>query len=198
MVTYNVKKINKQIPDEADWLAAETAEIGFSPWEKDFPTKYRSTAKLIDTGAHVAVRLESFEKDPVRLVFDDWGEIWTDSCLEFFFMPDPGTGVYCNFECNANGCMLVGKGSSRKPRERVTPRTGSAEFFSIRPEILEDSWRVTYLIPKSFIGDITEPMGNFYKCQEHFPEKAHFQCWSDIKAEKPDFHRPEFFGRIVF
>lgn len=197
MGEYVVSKIGKKAPEEADWNGAEAAAIDFSPWEKDFPAKYASFAKLIETEDAIFVRLESFEKDPVRRVFDDWGEIWTDSCLEFFFMPDSRTGVYYNFECNANGYMLVGKGTGRKGRERVTPKSGSGEFFHIKTAAVGEAWSVTYRIPKEFIGVIYEPRGNFYKCQEAVPERMHFQCWCDIEAEKPDFHRPEFFGEIV-
>ena len=198
MTVYNVKKIANASPCEADWSAAEVAEIANAPWAADYPAFYASAARLIDTKDSLFVRLESHEEDPVREVYDDWGEIWTDSCLEFFFMPDSRTGVYYNFECNANAYMLVGKGAQRKPRERVTPKTGSREFFDIKAEVIGGIWRVTYAIPKSFIGGIFEPRGNFYKCQERVPERMHFQCWSDIKAEKPDFHRPECFGKIVF
>ncbi len=198
MTVYNVKKIAKALPDEADWAAAETANIACSPWEAAYPAKFVSNAKLMETEDALFVRLTSYESDPVRRVLDDRGEIWTDSCLEFFFMPDSRMGVYYNFECNANACMLVGKGTQRKMRERVTPEGGSKEFFDIKAEVLGDFFRVTYRIPKSFIGGIFEPRGNFYKCQEYLPEKMHFQCWSNIIAEKPDFHKPEYFGIINF
>lgn len=198
MPVYKVKMINSEEPSEADWAAAESARIEFAPWKENYPAFFEATAKLINAKDAIFVRLSSCESDPVRLVFDDWGEIWTDSCLEFFFMPDSRTGVYYNFECNANAFMLVGKGASRKPRERVTPKTGSKEFFDIKTDVSGGCWTVTYRIPKSFVGELFMPRGNFYKCQEHFPEKMHFQCWSDIEAERPDFHRPEFFGEIDF
>ncbi len=198
MPEYIVRKIESSVPCEADWDLAETALIDVAPWEKDYPEKCLSTAKLLATPGGIIVKLTSFEKDPVRQVFDDWGEIWTDSCLEFFFMPDSRTGVYYNFECNANGFMLVGKGNGRKPRERVTPRDGSRSFFSINTENGDDHWSVVYRIPKDYFGEIYRPKGNFYKCQERIPERMHFMCWSRIETEKPDFHRPEFFGDIRF
>ena len=37
-------------------------------------------------------------------------------------------------------------------------------------------------------------MGNFYKCDEN--ANAPFGSWAPIVAPKPDFHRPEYFGRI--
>ena len=49
MGEYVVSKIGKKAPEEADWNGAEAAAIDFSPWEKDFPAKYASFAKLIET-----------------------------------------------------------------------------------------------------------------------------------------------------
>ncbi|HEX8038127.1 MAG TPA: carbohydrate-binding family 9-like protein [Chryseosolibacter sp.] len=43
-----------------------------------------------------------------------------------------------------------------------------------------------------------EPVSkDFYKCGDNLPE-PHFITWNDVKAPKPDFHLPEFFGRINF
>ncbi|WP_350005689.1 carbohydrate-binding family 9-like protein, partial [Phocaeicola dorei] len=38
---------------------------------------------------------------------------------------------------------------------------------------------------------------NFYKCGDEL-QKPHFLSWSPIKIEKPDFHRPDFFGLLEF
>ena len=39
--------------------------------------------------------------------------------------------------------------------------------------------------------------GNFYKCGDHL-QKPHFLSWNPIHVDRPDFHRPEFFGELVF
>jgi hypothetical protein len=38
---------------------------------------------------------------------------------------------------------------------------------------------------------------NFYKCGDE-TETPHFGAWSPVQTPQPDFHRPEFFGRLVF
>jgi hypothetical protein len=38
---------------------------------------------------------------------------------------------------------------------------------------------------------------NFYKCGDE-TEIPHYGAWSEVKTPSPDFHRPEFFGEIVF
>ena len=36
---------------------------------------------------------------------------------------------------------------------------------------------------------------NFYKCGDKTAH-PHFLSWSPVSTEKPDFHRPEFFGEL--
>ncbi|MCK7480493.1 MAG: carbohydrate-binding family 9-like protein [Candidatus Moduliflexus flocculans] len=38
---------------------------------------------------------------------------------------------------------------------------------------------------------------NFYKCGDE-TEFPHYGAWSPVETPAPDFHRPEFFGEIVF
>ena len=42
-----------------------------------------------------------------------------------------------------------------------------------------------------------ETMGNFYKCASG-SSQPHYLSWNPINTEKPDFHRPDFFGKIIF
>ncbi len=38
---------------------------------------------------------------------------------------------------------------------------------------------------------------NFYKCGDKL-RTPHFLSWNKIEIEKPDFHRPDFFGELHF
>ncbi len=38
---------------------------------------------------------------------------------------------------------------------------------------------------------------NFYKCGDE-TAVPHYGAWSPIDTPQPDFHRPEFFGEVVF
>ena len=38
---------------------------------------------------------------------------------------------------------------------------------------------------------------NFYKCGDEL-QTPHFLSWNPINIEKPDFHRPDFFGSLEF
>lgn len=71
-------------------------------------------------------------------------------------------------------------------------------------KIGECTWEVALLIPYKvfFKHAITRLDGmsiraNFYKCGDEL-QKPHFLSWNPIKIEKPDFHRPDFFGLLEF
>ena len=38
---------------------------------------------------------------------------------------------------------------------------------------------------------------NFYKCGDE-TQKPHYLSWNPVKTSKPDFHRPEYFGKLIF
>lgn len=63
------------------------------------------------------------------------------------------------------------------------------------------NWELVIALPFDLIGidkekfpiDIT---GNFYKCASA-TSMPHYLSWAPILTESPDFHRPEFFGKII-
>jgi hypothetical protein len=75
---------------------------------------------------------------------------------------------------------------------------------SISEKSGEFSWTLTLAIPLTvFIHhDIKELKGrifraNFYKCGDKLTV-PHYLSWNPVGAEKPDFHRPEYFGLLKF
>ena len=61
---------------------------------------------------------------------------------------------------------------------------------------LEGSFNV-FFKHSDFLPDGKEITANFYKCGDDLTV-PHFVSWNPIKTEKPDFHRPEFFGKLKF
>lgn len=135
--------------------------------------------------------------------------VYQDSCVEFFISFDRVN--YYNFEFNCIGTVLAQYGSSRSGRVfiapeilrkiEVMPSLGKEPF-----DLLEGafSWSLKVVIPaEAFVFDkITElsgvtAAGNFYKCGDNLAQK-HYLSLFPVKTEKPDFHRPEFFGEIKF
>jgi len=179
-----------------DWNNIEKARIDNAPWGNDYPTYYEAYAQVVALDDCLRIKLSCLQQNPVCEATYENCDVWKDDCMEFFFMPDSEKGVYYNFECNSKGVMLVGKGDGRKNREHPQIEGGFNTAFGITAEIKNDSWTLIYNVPYSFVGTLGKMRGNFYKCEERDESKMHFQCWNNIKTEKPDFHRPEFFGDL--
>ena len=138
----------------------------------------------------------------------DNGEVWKDSCVEFFFSP-ADDGIYYNFEFNCAGVCLLAAGVSLRERDlapqeimsaiRRLPGLGSEPFAERKTET---EWEIAVVIPYSclFEHPVFSPEGkeiraNFYKCGDDLTV-PHFLSWNPINTPKPDFHRPEFFGKL--
>lgn len=128
------------------------------------------------------------------------GPVCVDSCLEFFLNPCPGAqDAYVNVEVNPLGTMHMGVGPGRGDR-RVLARMPEGVNLSVSRR--GEWWAVRYFLPFSLLEALTgrpaEPVmaGNFYCCDESI--HPHFGVWNPVIAPKPDFHRPECFGRLEF
>lgn len=131
-----------------------------------------------------------------------------DSCVEFFVQPQPG-GEYWNFEFNCIGAINA---SHRMVRPQPT-RLNDEQLATVRRYAscgtrpfreLEGlfTWNLLVAIPLSLMGLDADNMpekvrGNFYKCASATSE-PHYLSWNPILTDKPDFHRPDFFGDIYF
>lgn len=133
-----------------------------------------------------------------------------DSCVEFFVSP-VDDGIYYNFEFNGIGTCLLGKGTGREDSKRVDPgiismirRQTSAGKTPVKELKGPFSWTITIAIPietffhykiKELKGNIFR--ANFYKCGDML-SVPHFVTWNPVGTDKPDYHRPEYFGAIKF
>lgn len=133
-----------------------------------------------------------------------------DSCVEFFVSP-ADDGIYYNMEFNGIGTCLLGAGTGRGNSRRADPEVVSkirrltsagSEVIGLREGVF--SWTITLAIPYDvfFRHKVTDLKGktfraNFYKCGDKLPV-PHYLSWNRVITERPDFHRPEFFGTLVF
>jgi Carbohydrate-binding family 9 len=141
--------------------------------------------------------------------------VFEDSCVEFFFTP--GTDVskgYFNLEMNCGGTMLFHFQTKRGQNRIVIPDEQCQEIFcahslprTVDPEIQEPlTWTVSYRIPVRLLETYAKVIppasgvqwqANFYKCGDK-TSHPHWLTWSPVEVQKPDFHRPEFFGTLEF
>jgi len=133
--------------------------------------------------------------------------VYKDSCVEFFIEFDEDNAYY-NFEFNAIGTPLVGYGlpGNREllPVLLISDIKSAASNKNVQGDLLPFEWELRLAIPFSLFykHSISTLKGkackaNFYKCGDDLPE-PHFLCWNNIIADKPNFHLPEFFGKLIF
>lgn len=217
MRTYTVRPVDDAIgapfPSEADWGKAEIARIEEHTWtHHDFLPLCDARALYSATSLFLRFHTVDWELSASRT--EDGDEVWRDNCVEFFFSPSEDLSLpYLNFEFNLLGAMLLGVGESRENRRRLSP----TELQSIprradhREPIRDRSegrkvWSLEAAIPIELILRLTgceAPRGgtawrgNFNICAEEVTH-PYYGNWNRIETPTPDFHRPEFFGRVVF
>lgn len=134
-----------------------------------------------------------------------------DSCVEFFVEPVQN-GNYYNFEFNCIGTTHLAYGPDRHDRKFVDPKIIQEKIqikSSLGDQPFEErggghNWEMTIIIPADVfvfsntieLSDLTAK-ANFYKCGDA-TSKKHYVSWNPVGTERPDFHRAEFFGTLVF
>ena len=180
--------------------AIQEAKMDRILWEPD--CGIRAEGSIRHDGRCLYVYLRAKEKDIRAEYHFPPAPVHEDSCLEFFFMPD-GEDRYMNFEINPNGCLHLGFGPDRQHRENIMP-PDPRETFGIRTGRTEDGWEAAYRIPVSFLRKYYPAFecsgmlhANLYKCGDRTVH-PHYLAWNHVDTPTPDFHRPEYFGEMVF
>ena len=136
-------------------------------------------------------------------------EVHKDNCVEFFIAFGPDAGYY-NFEFNCLGSVKAAYGKGRLYRKFLSPQLLKIveDNISISMDNLSGEkaikWEISIVLPiavfsyhhkKILSGE--ECRVNFAKCGDNLPN-PHFLSWVPIVADKPDFHKPDTFGRVKF
>lgn len=183
-----------------------TVEIGCVNWPDQFPEKPEVTAELTAGAEALSIRFRVCGND-LRAEFGcDHGEVWTDSCCEFFCRP-LGATAYQNYEINCIGAMTASVRTARSENVRKYSPEEMALIARFAPLGREpfaqktgmQQWQVGYDLPYSLINGGIRPLAleaNIYKCGDLTPH-PHFLSWAPINRPKPDFHCPEFFGLLI-
>lgn len=196
---YTIKKCeNKKltINDEA-WSGAEVAKIDTVNWPDvpDIIAIPNTTAKLLYNDYGIFVQLTTDENPLLATHRVQNSPVCNDSCMEFFVRPNANDERYFNFEFNPFGTMYLG---FRKDRYDFKNVEENRDYFDVTSYVGEKLWTLQFVIPFEFIdkylGSHTDTMhGNIYKCGNI----KHYATYYPIETEKPDYHRPEFFGEFV-
>lgn len=178
-------------------------------WPEQYPYSPEVSFRIAHNGKEIFLRFDVSENHTMALVQEDNGDVYTDSCVEFFLSVDD-TGYY-NFEFSCIGKAHLG---FRKDRTQAImanadvlhsikrlPSLGTKNF----PETREaTSWSLLASIPVTalFCHQYHDLCGlkaraNLYKCGDHLSQ-PHFLSWQPIDTPSPNFHVPRCFTEIMF
>ncbi len=189
-----------RVTGEPDWSAVPELHLDNILWQPDCGV--RASGQLCYDDENLYVHLYATEQDIRAENTEPLSPVYQDSCLEFFFMPE-GEDRYFNFEINPNGCLYIGFGHGRNDSTTLY-RCDAETFFDIRPGRTDDGWEVFYKVPLSFVNTFCPDAkfagtlrANLYKCGDKTANK-HYLAWNYVNSEKPDYHRPQDFGTMIF
>lgn len=206
-----VQALNGYSLPEASALLAQSDRqpIAHNNWPEQFPYAPRATFAIAHNGQQLFIHFQVEEKRSMARVQEDNGEVWTDSCVEFFIALDD-SGYY-NFEFNCIGKALLGFRKERPFAVHASadimasilryPNLGTSNF---EETALAHPWELTVAIPASalFKHQIATWSGleariNVYKCGDKL-SCPHYLSWKPIDTPQPDFHVPRCFVPVQF
>lgn len=189
--------------------STEKHSISTINWRK---YKYQPDVKfrIAHTGESILIKFYVTEKNPKAVETKINGDVYKDSCVEFFISPKVD-GNYYNFEFNCIGTQHLAYGGGRNNRQAIDENiVASIKTFSslgtnaidIKGE--DTKWNMLIIIPKStMINDEIPSLeglqakANFYKCGDETDE-MHFVTWNPIGTENPDYHQYSYLGDLSF
>lgn len=189
---------------EPDWNNVPKYSLDNHLWKNDYPTFWRTSVQLCASkNKGIYARLFS-DESPVKAVFKNRDEpVYSDSCMELFFQPFSDDLRYVNIEINPNCAYLSAIGADRNNRTFVSKLTDLR--YSVKSLPAQTGWGVELFIPEELISSAFsrefvlggEIKANVYKCGDEtaFP---HYSSLFLVGTSMPDFHRPEYFGSIIF
>ncbi|HZH74182.1 MAG TPA: carbohydrate-binding family 9-like protein [Mariniphaga sp.] len=185
-----------------------TNSIDVVNW-KEFDYKPRVNFRIGHTGDEIWLKYYVQENHIRALETRTNGDVYKDSCVEFFVAVDDKS--YYNFEFSCIGTIHLAWGGGRNNRKHIEPKI--IEAIEIKSTLGDQpfdnksgdfNWEMMIRIPKSSFAyskiktfkDL-KANANFYKCGDE-TAKPHYITWNPIKTENPDYHRPEYFGKVQF
>ncbi len=216
---YNVARLKEPMKIDAKWDKPQwknVPPIEITNYMGTIPAfKPEAQAKMMYDDKNLYVIFHVKDRYVRCITNEINGPVWEDSAVEFFFAPETEKPLlYFNLETNCGGTplmhfnMVPRKESKQLSKEDIK----MIEIAHTLPQIIDPemkdpvTWTLEYRIPIAMLekySAITSPAkgvewrANFYKIAEN-SSNPHYITWSVVDIEKPDFHRPEFFGKLIF
>lgn len=182
--------------------------INILNWEQDYPYQPCTIADLAYSEEGLMLHFFVHGEDIRTTSPGDGNYVHEDSCVEFFMQQEEGES-YINFEFNAAGVCYASHHKTIQESTRFNPDEFAtikriATYQGQRLEQQEGvyNWDVTALIPWTTMGYnkgfIPQSMrANLYKCGDKTAH-PHYLSWAPIVETEPAFHRPQYFGELLF
>mgnify|MGYP004443555915 FL=1 len=182
-------------------------DIACVNWPEAYPYRPDASFAIAHSGDQLYIHYKVREQSVRAAGTHDKAHVWEDSCVEFFCAPGDDN-TYINLEANCAGALYICTGPDRDHRTFLPDHAYAAiQRWStltapILPELLQSTgWQLALIVPAATYGLDTFTgktlRGNFYKCGDLL-SVPHFLSWAPIGTPTPNFHCPEYFGRIDF
>jgi hypothetical protein len=223
MRTYEIAGCRERVPLVGDvagtpWEQANELCVDRFNWHDGGP-KPETTARLLYDDEALSLQFQVEDYDISSTVTELNGPTYADSSVELFADPNPDADShYFNFEANCCGYFKLawqekdweerGIGRDLVPADladAIRVET-SIDADTREPQPDDDGWWLAATIPfetlASFTGvDIAPESGttwraNVYRSGVESPSQK--STWNPMPTPEPDYHSPEFFGRLRF
>ena len=183
-----IEKMSYEEMDMAMETGAAKSFIGCVNWQ-EYPYRPDVAFSVARSRTHLAVLYHVRGLDLRAMAMEDNGNVWEDSCCEFF------AALASKRTSRENAEMFSAEALSRVVRHSTLQRKQrelDGKIFG---------WSVGMCVPFDLIGADPDNLpssirANFYKCADKSAH-PHFLSWNPIDVPSPDFHRPEFFGELI-
>lgn len=216
MKDYKVNYVKGDFPlnENLNWNLSEYDSVNEWPWHSaKLPLPPVVKFSVLYSDKYLYVKFIVKEKF-IRAQFTELNSpVCKDSCVEFFVSPN--NRGYFNFEVNCIGTIHLKFGAERHNRVPIDKQLiNLIETYTTLPKSVpiehsiafNNEYVVAYKIPFLIFKDAAKAekpvsgslwKANFYKCGDETKEPS-WGCWNKVETEHPDFHRPEYFGNLIF
>ena len=205
----------KKMRDREDFISQidrlPRAYVKYYPWNCDYrPETY---ACMGWNEENLFLYMRSYEDSIRAEAGRDNGDIYRDSCMEFFFSPDPDRpDWFANIEMNPNGYLYLAYGPEDSNHRNLFTSDAFGHFdleVQDPPRRFNgEYWDLVCVVPAAYVRQFAPDFqikeggrlrANFFKCGDG-TKHPHYGCWSEIIPDSaaPDFYRTEYFGEIEF
>ena len=139
--------------------------------------------------------------------------VYQDDCVELFTAPNPARPFnYFNIEMNVQKAFL----DRHHPDSPANPETPNWNARGIKiATTVDGTLNNDSDLDRSWVLEASIPFANFASVARHTPPRAddvwhlnlnrlggktnpQFSQWSPGKTQRPQFHAPQYFGRVIF